>query len=97
MTDLSTVPRADIPEVTLVTLPACHYCEDAQELLHRLANAERVKVRIIDAASAHGERLIAEHRPAMFPLALIDGAFLSAGRLPRRLLEARLGLDRARL
>lgn len=97
MTELSTKPRVGVPEVTLVTLPACHFCEDAHEALNRLAVADQVSVRIVDATSEQGSELIARHRPGLFPLALLDGEFLSAGRLPRRLLAARLGLDRGQV
>jgi hypothetical protein len=79
--------------VTVVHAPACHLCTDAQRALAELAADHPLAVELVAAADPRGAALLADHRPAMFPLVLVDGAFFSAGRLPRtklrRLLDAR--------
>lgn len=78
-------PRPASAEVTVVTSPACHLCEDALEELAQHADA--VTVRVVPADTRAGRDLVQRHRPVMFPLVLVDGAFLSSGRLPRRKLD----------
>jgi glutaredoxin len=77
--------------VTLVTAPGCHFCDDAQQTLRAMADAgAQLRVDVVEAASPQGRSLLATHRPAMNPLVLVDGIWFSAGRLPRRKLEALL-------
>jgi hypothetical protein len=77
--------------VTLVTAPGCHLCDDAQEVLRALLrDGAPIQLDIIDATSAEGRSLLTVHRPAMNPLVLVDGAYFSAGRLPRRKFRALL-------
>ena len=77
-------PAGDPIVITVVHAPACHLCDDAENLLAGLAEKfPRIAVERIDVDSAAGRRLIAEHRPAMNPLVLIDGEFFSSGRLSR--------------
>jgi alkyl hydroperoxide reductase subunit AhpF len=76
--------------ITLVHTPACHFCTDAQDALTDLAAQYPISIELVAADSATGQSLIARHRPAMFPLVLVEGAFFSVGRLPRRKLRARL-------
>lgn len=84
---------SDRTRITLVHAEACHFCTDAGEFLDELAHAFDLDVRGVQADSDEGRALIAQHRPAMSPLVVVDGAFFSHGRLPRkkltRLLEAR--------
>lgn len=68
-----------------MTAPGCHLCADAQSLLAGLGTA--VEVERVEAISARGRDLLRAHRAALLPLVLIDGAWFSAGRLPRRKLE----------
>lgn len=70
--------------VTVVESPACHYCADAHQVLEELANTYPLVVHTVDARSDAGQLLMAQHRAAMSPLVLLDGAFFSHGRLPRR-------------
>lgn len=92
MTEPSGPPDRATPQLTLVTLPACHFCDDAHTVLGPLAEQERIRLRTVEAESPEGQSLIVLHRPAVFPLVLIDGEFLSAGRLPRRRLADALGV-----
>ncbi|WP_432831335.1 hypothetical protein [Dactylosporangium sp. CA-092794] len=80
--------------VTLVHTPACHFCADAEQALAELAERMPLRVELVAASSDAGAVLVAEHRPAMFPLVLLDGEYFSAGRLPRRKLAARLAARR---
>ena len=80
---MSTGPSAAV-RVTVVPAPACHFCEDADEALAELASSFRFDLEHVPAESAEGRRLIAVHRPALTPLVLVDGAYFSAGRLPRK-------------
>lgn len=81
------VYRAGTVSVTVVHATACHYCDDAEQALASYAGRFLLDVRTVDIDSHEGRRLIAEHRPAMNPLVLVNGAFFSSGRLPRRKLE----------
>lgn len=77
--------------VTVVTAPGCHFCDDARQVLGAMADAgEPIRIDLVDATSPAGQELLAAHRPAMNPLVLVDGAWFSAGRLPRRKLETLL-------
>jgi hypothetical protein len=76
--------------ITLVHAPACHFCADAQQALAELGRQFPITVELIQADSAEGAELVAEHRPGMFPLVLLDGEVFSTGRLPRRKLHALL-------
>jgi hypothetical protein len=76
--------------ITLVTAPACHLCADARAALAELGHERPISIDVVGADSDRGAALVARHRPAMFPLALVDGVFFSAGRLPRRKLHAML-------
>ena len=75
------------PVVTVVHAPGCHFCEDAERVLTELAHQVPLDVRLVPSGSVAGLRLVAAHRPAMFPLVLVDGAFFSAGRLSHRRLR----------
>ncbi|MGM0386060.1 MAG: glutaredoxin [Actinomycetota bacterium] len=87
------------PVVTVVHAPGCHFCEDAERVLADLADQNPLDVRLVPSTSVTGLRLVAAHRPALFPLVLVDGAFFSAGRLPHRrlrtVLAARAGVPAA--
>ena len=76
--------------ITLVHTPACHFCADAQAALTELGREFAIRVDLVAADSDAGQALIGAHRPAMFPLVLLDGVYFSVGRLPRRKLSARL-------
>lgn len=82
--------------VVVVTAPACHFCEEAAEHLADLSTRHRLDVREVEITSPEGGLLVAEHRPALSPLVLVDGQFFSAGRLPRRKLDALLREREAR-
>lgn len=84
-----------VPRATLVTSSACHLCEDAHRELSRRAERGELSLEVVSVDSEQGRRLVAAHRPAMFPLVLLDGQRLGQGRLSRRRLEAALRSARA--
>ncbi len=94
MTTTDVAPPPGTPTtVTVVHSEACHFCDDALGALADLGARHALEVSVVDIDSALGATLVAVHRPAMNPLVLVDGAYFSSGRLPRkklaRLLEAR--------
>ena len=71
--------------VTVVEAPSCHFCADAHEALQRLADDGHVlEVTTVDVRDPAGQALLRRHGAALSPLVLVDGAFFSQGRLPRR-------------
>lgn len=77
-------PFTERPVVTVAESPACHLCDDAKQALAALARDFPLTIRVVGIETEEGRALVAEHRPAMAPLVLVDGAFFSAGRLPRK-------------
>jgi hypothetical protein len=69
--------------VTVVHTDACHLCDDARQVLAQLATEYPLRIELVDAGSTHGQQLMAVHRAGMYPMVLLEGEFLSAGRLPR--------------
>lgn len=93
-----TIPTTPRPvAVTLVHSPACHFCDDAEQALHALSADFAMDVTVVSIDSPVGAGLVAHHRPAMNPLVLVDGAFFSSGRLPRKKLLKHLETRGARL
>lgn len=80
----NTSPGASPVHVTVVESEACHFCVDAHRVLLETAARYPVEVRTVDVRSAEGGELMQKHRATMSPLVLVDGAFFSTGRLPRR-------------
>lgn len=76
-------PTTVLAEVTLVTAPACHFCEDAQERLGQLEARGLMRLTLVPSESPEGQELIRRHRPGMFPLTLLEGRYFHDGRLPR--------------
>ena len=77
-------------KVTVVTAEACHFCDDARAALAELAHAYPLAIHVIPAVGSEGQALLHAHSAGMFPLVLVDGAFFSTGRLPRRKLARML-------
>lgn len=81
---MSLQPDPPTVHVTVVHAPACHFCDDAVEALAVLTETWPLVVRVVELESIEGAQLVAQHRPAMNPLVLVDGAYFSSGRLPRK-------------
>lgn len=84
------------PQVILLITTGCQYCEDARAELTVRADRGELVLEVVSAESADGRGLQATHRPAMFPLVLLDGQRFSVGRLPRRKLDRTLARRAAR-
>lgn len=93
----ATPPPGAPTAVTVVHSPACHFCDDALDALAELGTRHPLEVSVVEIDSPLGATLVAVHRPAMNPLVLVDGAFFSSGRLPRRKLARLLEERDARL
>jgi hypothetical protein len=85
---------AEATVITVVRAPACHLCEDAAAALAELARTFPIRVVAIDVGIAPGAALVRQHQAPMFPLVLLDGAFFSSGRLPRKKLAKALAAAR---
>jgi hypothetical protein len=81
------VPAAEPVQITVVESESCHFCADAHQALAALAGSYPLSIDTVDVRSETGRALMARHRAAMSPLVLVDGAYFSSGRLPRRKLE----------
>ena len=75
-------PDEAVP-VTLVTILACYFCDDAHARHDALDRAGLLRLTTVPAESPEGEALIAEHRPGTFPLTLVAGRHFHDGRIPR--------------
>lgn len=77
-------------EVILLTKDDCHFCDQAKEILGRVAAEYTLRVREVPLGSAEG-RALAARAPAPFPpVVFLDGEMFSYGRLPERKLRERL-------
>lgn len=76
--------------ITVVRAAACHLCDDAEDVLARAGAHTPFHLELIESDSAAGAELVCRHRPAAFPLILVDGEFFSQGRLSRGRLWALL-------
>ena len=76
--------------ITVVATLGCHFCLDAQDALEEIGHDFPIQVTTVDLRSGEGLRLAQQFRASMSPLVLVDGRFLSAGRLPRGKLRALL-------
>jgi glutaredoxin len=86
----SPLTGATSASITLVVSSGCHFCRDAQDALEEIGHDFPIQVTTIDLRSPQGLRLAQQFRASMSPLVLVDGQFLSAGRLPRGKLRALL-------
>ena len=69
--------------VTVVDSVGCHFCADAQRAIDDLGSEYALSVRHVAMASPEGMDLMQQHGAGMSPLVLVDGTFISAGRLSR--------------
>lgn len=77
-------------QVVLLTQEHCAFCEDAQELLARLADEYDLAVRPVDLASPEGETLARETGVIFPPGIIVDGDAVSYGRPSERRLRREL-------
>ena len=77
-------PAVRSAQITVVESEGCHFCAEAHSVLSELATRYPLAVETVDIRSDTGRELMARHRAPMSPLVLLDGAYFSSGRLPRR-------------
>jgi glutaredoxin len=78
-------------QITLLTQASCGFCDQAKQVLNRLAAAYPLQVTEIDLASEDGRRLAASAGVLFAPGVLVDGEPFSFGRLSERKLRRKLG------
>lgn len=104
LTDRAAAPPQPVEDrtvsVSVVTSPDCHLCNDALSLLGEFAAEGLLDLHVSSTETTQGRRLVAEHRPALFPLVVVNDEYFSAGRLSRGKLTkllSRTALPAARL
>ena len=76
--------------VTLVTQAECSFCDQAKDVLDRLADDFDLRVQVVGLEDAEGQ-LLAEASGLVFPPGVfIDGDLFSYGRLSERKLRRHL-------
>lgn len=80
--------------VTLLTKADCPLCEQAKEVLGRLAGEFDLDVEVVDLGSERGSALAAGSGMAFPPGVVLDGEPFSYGRLSER--KLRRALERGR-
>lgn len=76
--------------VTVVEAEACHFCEAARETITRIADEMPLDVTYVPSRSHQGLALIQHHRATLAPLVLVEGRFVSNGRLSETLFRKRI-------
>ena len=69
--------------VAIVDSVGCHFCADAEAAITELTTEYAIDVTHIPMSSPQGMDLMQSHGAGMSPLVLLDGQFVSSGRLPR--------------
>lgn len=77
-------------DILLLTQANCGFCEDAKELLDRLAREYQLRVSTVDLATPRGQQLAAEGGVMFPPGIFIDGDPFSYGRPSERKLRKAL-------
>jgi glutaredoxin len=75
--------RERLAVITVVESIGCHFCADAESAIAELASQYAIVVTHIPMSSPQGMDLMQRHGAGMSPLVLLDGQFVSSGRLPR--------------
>jgi hypothetical protein len=75
--------RERLAVITVVESIGCHFCADAASAIAELASQYAIEVAHIPMSSPQGIDLMQRHGAGMSPLVLLDGVFVSSGRLPR--------------
>lgn len=78
---------APFATVTVVTGHVCPLYAEVLQTLDEVSKKFPLKIREVLVGSTEADDLIEEHAPAMLPLVLVDGVYLSEGPLPRAELE----------
>ena len=76
--------------ITLLTKPDCDLCDDAKEVLARVAADTAIDVETVELDSEQGRQLAERTGMAFPPGVLVDGEPFSYGRLSERKLRKAL-------
>lgn len=79
-------------EVLLVTSSACHLCEQAKDVLKRLANDYPLRWTAVDITSPEGSDIARASRAPFPPIVVVNGDIHGHGRLSEK--RFRKDLDR---
>lgn len=77
-------------EILLLTKGDCHFCDQAKDVLARLAGEYELEVREVALDSEEGRRLALEAGAPFPPVIFVDGRSFSFGRLSERRLRKAL-------
>ena len=77
-------------EITIVTTADCAFCEQAKQVLERVAADVQVAVREVPLDSPEGRRIAERVAAPFLPVVLLDGEAFSYGRLSERRLRKAL-------
>lgn len=77
-------------EVVLLTKSACHFCEQAKDVLGRLRGEYDLRVREVALESEEGRTLALMSAAPFPPVVFVDGEPFSYGRLSERKLRKAL-------
>ena len=77
-------------DITVLTQPSCAFCDQAQEILLRLAADYTFNVQEIELGTEEGRKLALQHAVMFAPGILIDGKLFSYGRLSEKKLKSQL-------
>ncbi|GAA3845333.1 glutaredoxin family protein [Amycolatopsis tucumanensis] len=77
-------------QITLLTQHDCGFCDQAKQVLNRLADEYPLQVSEIDLASPEGQRLATQAGVLFAPGVLVDAQPFSFGRLSERKLRRKL-------
>jgi len=75
---------------TLLTQVSCALCEQAKDVLHRLATEHELDITEVGLDAAEGRELASRHGVLFAPGLLLDDEFFSYGRLSERKLRREL-------
>lgn len=81
--------------ITVLTQPSCAYCDQAKEILSRLAPDYALEIGEVGLQTDEGRYLAIKNGVMFAPGILIDGKLFSFGRLSEKKLKSKLDQERA--
>ena len=80
-------------DITLLTQPSCHFCDQAKAILSRLAMGFAINVHEVELSTEEGRNLAIQHGVMFAPGILLDGKLFSYGRLSEKKLRLQLARE----
>lgn len=77
-------------QIRVLTREQCHWCEEAQAILERLAQDYDLSIERLDITTAEGEKLALDNGVLFPPGIFLGGEVFSYGRLSERKLRREL-------